>query len=88
MTTGSISGILPGQLQGGVHARHTAADDDGAQASFAALERRATVLVGRRVAFPCGRGRAAAELAPTLTTLVSVGAMGYYGNDTGGRRLT
>jgi uncharacterized protein (TIGR01777 family) len=33
-------------------------------------------------------GRAAAELAPDLHTLVSVGAMGYYGNDTGGRRLT
>jgi uncharacterized protein (TIGR01777 family) len=31
--------------------------------------------------------RAAAELAPTLTTLVSVGATGYYGNDTHGRRL-
>lgn len=31
--------------------------------------------------------RAAAELAPTLRTLVSAGAMGYYGNDTHGRRL-
>jgi len=31
--------------------------------------------------------RAAAELVPTMTTLVNVGAMGYYGNDTGGRRL-
>lgn len=32
--------------------------------------------------------RAAAELSPAVSTLVSVGAMGYYGNDTGGRRLT
>ncbi|MGB9374123.1 MAG: TIGR01777 family oxidoreductase [Jiangellales bacterium] len=31
--------------------------------------------------------RAAAELAPTLRTLVSAGSMGYYGNDTHGRRL-
>jgi uncharacterized protein len=30
----------------------------------------------------------AAELADSVTTLVSVGAMGYYGNDTGGVRLT
>ena len=31
--------------------------------------------------------RAAAELCPAVSTLVSVGAMGYYGNDTGGTRL-
>ncbi len=31
--------------------------------------------------------RAAAELVPTMATLVNVGAMGYYGNDTGGKRL-
>lgn len=31
--------------------------------------------------------RAASELSPTVRTLVSVGAMGYYGNDTGGVRL-
>ena len=30
----------------------------------------------------------AAELADSVRTLVSVGAMGYYGNDTGGVRLT
>lgn len=31
---------------------------------------------------------AAAEVSPTPPALVSVGAMGYYGNDTGGVRLT
>ena len=45
------------------------------------------VLYDSHVGSAAVLARAAAELAPTLTTLVSVGAMGYYGNDTHGRRL-
>lgn len=50
-------------------------------------ESRKQTLYDSHVATSRVLARAAAELAPAVATLINVGGMGYYGNDTNGVRL-